>query len=182
MPRISLTLVDPECATALALLGIDVATVLRAKGEYASTDVGPAEPAVLRVLEDIALRAAQELSQHRDEIAALDPSLHVQLKRTADAVKEAVDTLVAKARRVHQNRSGKGRRHERRVNNTLMPRGEPQERLLGPFPFVARFGEGWIHTLATELDPFAPEHVVVYLEDERTGPSAVRADTEGGTT
>ena len=67
---------------------------------------------------------------------------------------------------MHGNRSGKGRRHERRISNLLRPRGEPQERVLGPLPFVARFGTAWLEELALEHDPFAPAHLLVHLGDD----------------
>jgi hypothetical protein len=38
--------------------------------------------------------------------------------------------------------------------------------VLGPLPFVARFGEEWIAELLGEIDPLAPEHMVVSLAAE----------------
>ena len=87
----------------------------------------------------------------------------MQLRKAGDQIVSLVDKLAEKAERVHQNRSGKGQRHVRRVNNLLFPNGEPQERVLGPLAFVARFGEDWIHDLAREIDPLAPEHLAVHL-------------------
>src|SRR6185369_16438248 len=112
------------------------------------------------------VRAARELGALREALAALDPSLVGQIKKTGDQMRTAVDKLAEKAERVHQNKSGKGKRHERRLANALYPRGIPQERVLGPMQFVARFGEEWIHELAREIDPFGTEHLVVHLAVE----------------
>jgi uncharacterized protein YllA (UPF0747 family) len=165
VPRISCTLVDPELRLAFSRLDVDVETVLRARGEYASERAGDAPP-VLGTIREIAARAQRDLHAARKELDALDPGLSVQLKKTGDQIRALVDRLVEKGERVHQNRSGKSRRHERRANNVVRPRGEPQERVLGPLPCVARFGEGWIEELAREMDPFQLEHLVVHLGDD----------------
>ena len=163
--RLSATLVDPEARLALRILGRDAASVLRARGVFEAPDE-PAEPDVAARLRNVGERAAQELLELRGALNELDPSLLVQLKKTAAEMEEVAATLAEKARRVHGNRSGKGRRHERRVSNLLCPRGEPQERVLGPLPFVARFGEGWLEELALEHDPFAPVHLLVHLGED----------------
>ena len=118
---------------------------------------------VVRKFEEIAARMPIISHGLMMSLGALDPSLVVQLKRTADQVRAVVDKLAAKAERVHQNHAGKGRRHERRLQNALFPHGEPQERVLGPFTFVARFGFDWIAELAAAIDPLGAQHTVVYL-------------------
>jgi bacillithiol biosynthesis cysteine-adding enzyme BshC len=165
VPRISMTLVDPECRFALARLETGVEAVLRAKGAW-MVEEKEAEPPVVERMNAIARDAAAKLAALKAELAALDPGLAVQLKRTAGQIEDLVAKLAEKGARVHQNKSGKGRRHERRVNNVLFPRNLPQERVLGPLPFVARFGEDWIAELLDEIDPLAPEHVVVNLAAE----------------
>lgn len=173
VPRLSATLSDPEARSALSILGRDTAAVLRARGEFPAPQA-ETEPPVIARLRECTARSARELVELRDELAALDPSLVVQLKKSAAQIEDLGATLAEKAARVHGNRSGKGRRHERRVSNLFFPRGEPQERLLGPLPFVARFGEEWLHELAFEHDPFAPVHLVVHLGEEpnaRTEPA-----------
>lgn len=187
VPRIACTLCDPECRVALAKLGLDVETFIRtrttpaadltrsgatttpsdvARGGTATPAPAPDAPKVIEDMRAVAARAARELGELRAAVGALDPSLVVQLKRTADLVRASVDKLAEKAERVHQNKSGKGKRHERRLASYLTPRGQPQERVLGPLQFVARFGEDWIQDLAREVDCFASEHLVVHLGAE----------------
>ena len=38
--------------------------------------------------------------------------------------------------------------------------------MLGPLPFVARFGTAWLEELALEHDPFAPVHLLVHLGED----------------
>jgi uncharacterized protein YllA (UPF0747 family) len=165
VPRISMTLVDPECRFAIERLETSVEAILRAKGKWAVAEP-EALPPVIEKMNVIARDAAAKLAALKAELAALDPGLAVQLKRTGGQIEDLVAKLAEKGARVHQNKSGKGRRHERRVNNALFPRNQPQERVLGPLPFVARFGEDWIGELLAEIDPLAPEHMVVNLAAE----------------
>lgn len=164
VPRISMTLVDPLCRLALRRLEVDVATIVRAKGAYAVGGTNVELPPVLAKMRAAASEAAAKLTALKAEFSELDPGLAAQLKRTGDQIEELVEKLAEKGERVHQNKSGKGRRHERRANTILFPRQMPQERVLGPLPFVARFGEQWIHELCAELDPLAPEHLIVNLD------------------
>ena len=57
----------------------------------------------------------------------------------------------------------------RRVQGSLAPRGELQERVLGPLQFVARYGTDWVHLLYNELPALASEHLVAQLDPEATG-------------
>lgn len=163
VPRISATLVDPECRLALKRLEVDVATILRTHGTFTADAAATPAPAVLSQMKEVAHRASKELAGLKADLAKLDPGLAVQLKRVRDQIEDLVLKLSEKGERVHQNKSGKGRRHERRANNLLFPRQQPQERVLGPLTFVARFGEDWVRELCEELEPLASEHLVVNL-------------------
>jgi bacillithiol biosynthesis cysteine-adding enzyme BshC len=152
--RRSATLVEPETQLALRRLGVEAEVVLA--GELAGqVGLATAElPAALVQLREAGERAARELLAPRAALAEFDEALAKNLARTAAQVRDLVDKLVAKGERVHHNSSGKGRRHVRRVENSLRPHGEPQERVLGALPFVARFGTVWIETLLASFEPF----------------------------
>ena len=171
--RTSCTLVDPECRVSLAKLGIDVERWLRARGSVEPDRTGPEAPDVVGKMRSIAESAARELEGLGKDLAALDPGLLSQLQRAAGQVRSAGDWVAEKAERVHQNKSGKGRRHLRRLKSALCPGGEPQERVLGPLPFVARFGEEWPVELCRAMEPFGESHLVVHLgSDENHGADA----------
>jgi bacillithiol biosynthesis cysteine-adding enzyme BshC len=169
VPRVSCTLLDPECRVSLGKLGIGIEELVRGGR---ALEAGAPEPAGLPWMprvRAIADGAARELEALRPDVAAFDPALLSQLKRAADQVRSAGEWLSEKVERVHQNRSGKGRRHLRRLNSWLLPREEPQERVLGPLPFVARYGFEWPRELGGALDPFSPDHLVVHLGDDVEG-------------
>jgi len=121
------------------------------------------EPPVLEKLRAAGEKAKRDLDALRPELSELDPGLAVQLKRAGDQVKELVNQLADKAVRVQSNRSGKGRRHERRANNALFPNLAPQERVFGPLQVVARHGVSWVAELLDEIDALESEHLVVHL-------------------
>lgn len=166
VPRLSVTLVDPETRAACEKLGVSVEDVLRAGGHLGETaDPAQETPAVVAKLRSVGVRATEDLAALRDELAQLDRGLAAQIRRTAQRIEEALETLAGKAERVHANASGRGRHHLRRLNQGLVPRGEPQERVRGAVEFVPRFGTGWLDELLAEIDPFPAEHLVLYLED-----------------
>jgi bacillithiol synthase len=180
VPRVSCTLVDPESRVSLERLGLDVEGVLRTRGAVRAEAPESDSPAVVAEMRKVGDAAAKSLEGLRDDLAALDPALLSQLQRAASQMRSAGEWIAEKAERVHQNRSGKGRRHQRRLENSLVPDGELQERVLGPLPFVARFGDAWPLELADSMDPFGAvagsgkraSHLVVDLgPDFEGGPS-----------
>lgn len=152
--RRSATLVEPEVTQALQRLEVDVETVVEGRLPEVVEDAVGAPPVALEHLREAGERAVEALLAPRAEVSAFDAALGTNLARTASQVRSMIDKLVSKGERVHQNSSGKGRRHVRRVENSLLPNGQPQERVLGALPFVARFGTGWIETLLVHFDPF----------------------------
>ncbi|MCB9914485.1 MAG: bacillithiol biosynthesis cysteine-adding enzyme BshC [Planctomycetes bacterium] len=164
VPRVSLTLVDGECERSLQKLEVAALEVLRARGAYDGPPGARAATTHGDAVRALAERTRRELLDSRAEIAAVDPNLSGLVKRTAEKVEEALAKLGDKIARVEANKGGKGRRHLRRLNQWLCPRGEAQERVLGPLYFVAAYGRDWIGELARELDPFTAEHLVVHLE------------------
>ena len=171
VPRVSVTLVDEDCSRSLAKLEARLADVLAARGEYDGPPEDRVEPVLGERMRALAEETRARMLELRGEIGELDRSLEGLVKRTADKVGETIDKLGAKVSRVESNRTGKGQRHLRRLNQWLCPKGSAQERVLGPLPFVATYGSGWIDELTLELDPFASEHHAVFLEsDDRAEP------------
>lgn len=162
VPRASCTLLDAPTRDALTKLGTTAAEVLADPRVLEREDTTP-EPAVLGRMRELARGIERDINALRDELEPLDPGLAQSLKRTAHQARSLVDSAREKAERVHQNASGRGRRNVRRVANTLLPRGEPQERVLGPLDFVARFGTAWIDGVHTAIDPFDARTLIVEL-------------------
>jgi bacillithiol biosynthesis cysteine-adding enzyme BshC len=163
VPRVSITLVDGDVRFSLERLEASPEDILRARGAFTPSGSDVPEPPVLEKLRAAGEKAKRDLDALRPELSELDPGLAVQLKRAGDQVKELVNQLADKAVRVQSNRSGKGRRHERRANNALFPNLAPQERVFGPLQVVARHGVSWVAELLDEIDALESEHLVVHL-------------------
>ena len=166
VPRWSCTLVEPESSDALQRLELSIAAVLASRGQELVVEVAEAAPSVVGELRLIAERAATELAARKAALAELDRGLAASLPRAGDQIRSLVEKICEKAERVHANRQGRGRRLVRRVANSLCPRGELQERVLGALPFVARFGRSWIDELFDGIGAFETGHVVASFAAE----------------
>lgn len=163
LPRVSVTIVDDETQYGLERIGASLEDVLRAGGKYEPESDDADEPAVIADLRGVGAEAAKKLLEHKVALAELEPALAITLKKTAQHVEQSIGKVIDKALRVHQNSSGKGARQLRRVNNTLVPRGVPQERVLGPFQFYARFGQDFVDALEREIPSSSSEHIAIHL-------------------
>ena len=164
-PRISLTLVDSETRQALALHKTTPDKIMRSRGSWRPTASEADEPPILGQLESLEESQKADLMALRPAISQLEPALSSSLKRTADLIAKELARLTRKVRRVHQNQSGKGERHVRRLNHALMPRGEPQERVLTALQFMAPLGPGWVNSLYAEMPALSTEHLLVQLPE-----------------
>lgn len=173
VPRVGLTLVDDDVRYALHRVG-DVALrdVLRAKGDWQPDEDDLEEPDVVQALRRAGAAARDELLEHRAAIRELEPALAITLKKTAGHVEASVGKVIDKAMRVHRNRRGKGARQVRRLNNTLQPRHAPQERVLGPFQFVARFGDAFVERLRAEVPAASVEHLALHIHEDEDAPGS----------
>lgn len=176
VPRQTVSLVSPATRTALRRLDATLADVIAARGEFAPPASSVARPAVLAELRAAAAAHAAALRKLRDPLAEVDRGLAIQLRRVATQTEDLVDKLARKAERVAQNRSGKARRHYRRLNNVLYPNGAPQERVLGTLAYLCAFGTEWIDDLLAAIDPFPTEHLVLDLRIEDDLPTEHRDD------
>jgi bacillithiol synthase len=167
VPRASCTLIDPDTRDAMEKLAVTAAEVLADPKVLEKEDTTPAPPIIARMRE-LGRSIERDINALRGDLTPLDAGLAQSLKRTAHQARVLLDTAREKAERVHQNASGRGRRNLRRVANTLLPRGEPQERVLGPLDFVARFGRSWIDELFAAIDPFDARTLLVDLDEETT--------------
>lgn len=166
VPRVSATLVTPEARHALTRLTADVGDVLRAGGRFEADGEG-GDPPILAELNAVRERTKREVLGLGTGLRELDPGLANQAKRTANQIASLFERLAQKATRVHATQSGRGQRHLRRLNEGLVPRGQPQERIRGALEFVARFGTAWIEDWIERIDPLPTEHVVLdFIEED----------------
>jgi len=123
---------------------------------------------VIDELERVGREASEALSALKPGLAELDRGLAQNAARSARQVRDMIEKLRAKAERVHANRSGRGQQHTRRVKNALAPRGELQERVLGPLSLLARYGTSWIEALFEHVAPLESGHLVATIHRDET--------------
>lgn len=169
VPRFSCTLIEPEVDDSLRKLELTAEAVIRSRGAVGEGN-DETEPAVIARLREVGQRAAREVTQERAALAELDAGLAANLKRTGDQMRSLIEKICEKAANVHQNRAGRGKRHYRRVSQALFPRESPQERVLGPLPFVARYGRDWIADLLDHVPALGREHALVHLGPPDSSP------------
>ena len=172
IPRVSMTFVDEECGASLKKTGLTLEQVLAGKGELELENKDDSAPAVIGEIEAIVARAQERLKAKRSELASIEPSLDTGLRRAADQMSGGIDKLLSKALRIHQNKGGKQKRHIRRLNHRLMPKGIPQERVLGPLEFYTRYGPDWALALYDACPPICASHLAMTLSQtpEETKP------------
>ena len=164
LPRVSMSLVDSDTRYALGRVEATVETILRAKGQFQPPEIDlDAEPQVVQDLRKVSRQIAAQLMEHKGGLAKIETALGITLKRTTKQVEHSIEKVIGKAMRVQKNNTGKGVRQTRRVNSMLYPRDVPQERLLGPFQFVARFGRDFVPSLWAEVPFASTEHLVLNL-------------------
>jgi len=172
VPRMSCTLVEPDVARSLAKLEVSARDVIEGRGELELEQGAGDRPAVLDDLERVAEEAAASMLALKPGLTAIDRSLAQNVARVARQVRDQIGKLGAKAERVHANQSGKGERHLRRTRNALAPRGELQERVLGPLTLIARYGTSWVDALFEHLAPLEDGHLIATIQtDEAEGDS-----------
>ncbi|MGK0219266.1 MAG: hypothetical protein ACI9HE_002767, partial [Planctomycetota bacterium] len=164
VPRVSATLLDPDVSGSLKKVGVSLSEILQAAGKFEAKLKSEDEPEAFGNLRQISTDARAQLMTQREALAALDPSLGLGLKKAASQMERAVDKVLTKAMRVHATQSGRGDKHIRRLNNHLMPRSKPQERVLGPVPYLARWGKDFVDALWSEWPAICVEHLGVFLD------------------
>lgn len=151
LPRVFL--ISAATARALERLGLSLDGALAAplaEGERAPP--GPPPPVVAE-LRALGQRLRGDLAGLRAALSEVDRGLGVQSRRTAAQAEDLLENLARRAERVHQNRAGTRRRHQRRASNALWPLGRPQIEVLSSLQYAALFGRRLLERLQAGLDP-----------------------------
>ncbi len=152
-PRFSATLVEPPVRRLLDRLGLDASELSRPRHELATRLAREAVPPEVRAgLAELARSLTEGYRRLIDEASRIDPSLrgslgalrNESLARLAESERKIVrrvrvreEVLVARLDRVRAH---------------LRPEGQPQERVLSPVSFLARFGPELLRRLHASVE------------------------------
>ncbi len=161
LPRITATIVEPAAARALRHYGLTIPGVyageeeLRRKIAGEGYDIGRFG----RARETV--RAA--LEELRPMLEGTDPTLDPALDTALRKVTYQADRLERRFVHATTRRDEVRDRAVRTLRNRLAPYGKPQERVLCPLGFVARYGLGLVPLLDRSLDLDGSFHQVIEL-------------------
>ncbi len=161
-PRLSVSLVDGDAQAALQRLGISLAGAIRGEIRSPEPQQGAGGP-LIEELEGIAAGARQQLARLKPRVVELDPALKTPLRSCSRDLQALIRKLGQTIDRVQSNQAGKRNRRRRCLRNGLLPDDRPQDRVLGPFGWVASQGTDWISEVLEDLDPLASAHVAILL-------------------
>lgn len=153
VPRPSVTLIEPAVRRLLDRLDIEADALRRPFREVVAdaiaADMPPRVRVALDTLRETIVGGFEELSAAAGEI---DPTLRGPLMRIRSSSLQ--DAYAAEKRIMAQLRRRNGVRIEqlRRAAAHIHPANAPQERVLGPLPFVAAYGRGIVAEIEASID------------------------------
>jgi bacillithiol biosynthesis cysteine-adding enzyme BshC len=154
-PRASLTLVEGRIGDLMARYALTLPQ-LRAEPEALVSAIlrqGQAAMFEARMAEAKAAMA-RTFKEVEALVGEIDPTLQGPAAQAAGHTAHQLDGIQKKAIQALKRRHEDLRAHVHRVREHLMPRGRPQERVLGLLPFLARHGPGLTEVIRTQAaDP-----------------------------
>jgi bacillithiol synthase len=154
VPRPGVTLVEPRVRRLLDRLGLEHTAFRQPFDELlaslAARDVPPSAHDALARIRDSLVEAYDELVE---AAGAVDPTLRGPLtaarNRSLMAARDAERRILRHLKRRDATRT----EQLARAAASLQPGGTPQERVLSPLPFVARYGPALVELIEESLDP-----------------------------
>jgi hypothetical protein len=108
-----------------------------------------------------ARRLEQETAQLIDATAGLDPTLEGAARRSRATLERTVRRLRVKAGDALARREGTIAEQFARLEAHLLPDGRPQERVVSPFSFFAKFGVAPVVARLATLDPDGRQEIPI---------------------
>jgi bacillithiol biosynthesis cysteine-adding enzyme BshC len=158
-PRSSLTLVEPKMEKLMEKLGVGLRDILM-RGEHVIDDIlkrGIPQSLTARI-GDGRVSSLESWKGIIGEIDLLDPTLHRTAELGSARALRQFDFMERKIAQAARRKNGMLRGQVDRLVAALAPRNGLQERTLTALPFLARFGKRVLLQAAASIDPFAPEH------------------------
>lgn len=148
VPRLHLTLVEPEVSAALERQGIALSEAWADPAGAGQRRLAALDPVGIdQVMDDLRRQVA---AAHGDAMSALAPlgdGLAKIGRGNLERILKQVDYLHAKAWQHHRRRQRETTTDLRLLEHWLRPMGQLQERVLTSLPFVARYGRGLFRAL-----------------------------------
>ena len=164
LPRLSITLIEPEIADVMAQHELSLEDAMQSPNDLAQKLAARAMPiegkrkiAAAGNALDEELKILQEWMQKTDE------SLGKSAEVAASKMRYQMNRLRRLATNFQLQKETHLQKHADVVVNHLFPHGTPQERLLNGVWFVAKYGDGLAQVLVDNAEQECPGHRVLYL-------------------
>lgn len=153
-PRGTLTLVEPAMQRLLEKLELTPEELARPQHELVDELARRAMPPEVSAIVEELVRSVTEGYRRLIEVAgAIDPTLEEALASLRNQALAKVGDSEKKVVRQLKRKEEIAAGQLERVRANLRPGGDPQDRVLNVFPFLARYGPGLLEEMARALEP-----------------------------
>ncbi len=160
--RAGFTLLDREVVEAMERLSIGFEEVLSVEDLLGKIVPRMAERSdTTETIRELREDLTRELEQSRALAATLEPTLGHAFDTAYRKVRFNLDRLLHRSMRLDGERDSSLRDRARLITGACRPHGNLQERELGVFPYLARYGPGLLDSLYSLINPAAPEHLLI---------------------
>jgi bacillithiol biosynthesis cysteine-adding enzyme BshC len=145
VPRLGATAVETKVGKVLDKYGLDVAALDRPfhdlAGDFARDEVPDGVRRALGALRGAVARGTEELAEAASQV---DPTLKGPVQHVRSVAFDAVGEAEKKIVQAVKRESEIALRQIEKARLHLFPDGKPQERVLNPFYYVARYGDDFV--------------------------------------
>jgi len=155
VPRFSATVIDARAERTLEALGLAPDAI------FDLPEHAPAPAVAPDSFESAAAGAEAALSALEKEAIAVDPSLEKPARKLRESASSALAKLRERAREAASAASETSLRRYRRLLQSVLPDGAPQERVLGPWALLNLHGLDLARSIGETIDPGERSHAVL---------------------
>ncbi len=154
-PRFGATIVETKIRKVLDKFGVEIESLSRpfheVAGEIARDEVPPGVKQAIGGLRGAIAKGVAELEK---EARGIDPTLKGPVQHVRSQAFQALDEAERKVTQALKRENEVALAQLEKARLHLFPNGKPQERVMNPFYYLWRYGEGLLTTL---LDRFTPD-------------------------
>jgi uncharacterized protein YllA (UPF0747 family) len=166
VPRFSATLVEPKPQRLLERYGVSVTDCFAGPAVLRERLAERTLPPDLQAAFDRANTSMESsLAEIRRLLEKLDPTLVDAANRGASKIQYQLEHLRASAARAELRQSELIERHAEVLSNSLFPNKTLQEREIAGVYFVARYGQGLLQQLYSNIHTDCLDHQIIQLQD-----------------
>lgn len=165
VPRVGVTIVDRKSQRLLKKYGIMASDLLQLTSEEVSRKIlqGSDAGKILEKLESVQGDMKAQLHSLQDELQEADPTVAEMLVGTEKKIVYQIEKIQKRFIANHRTRTENFGQHLDYLYSRLCPKGKLQERVVNFNQFLSEEGMPLVERLMENVDPFCPNHHLIYL-------------------